>query len=57
MKKKKILTSGTLSSKAQLTLNGCGACFCGILLVMESGRHRHQKTAKLLHLNFSVDCL
>ena len=46
MKWKKMFTSETLSSQAQLTLNGCGVCFCDILLVLESGRHGHQKTAK-----------
>ena len=46
MKQKKMFTSKTLSSEAQLTLNVCGVCFCDILLVLESGRHGHQKTAK-----------
>jgi len=30
-----MFTSETLSSEAQLTLNGCGVCFCDILLVLE----------------------
>jgi len=38
-----MFTSETLPSEAQLTLNGCGVCFCDILLVSESGRHGHQK--------------
>jgi len=28
-----MFTSETLSSEAQLTLNGCGVCFCDILLL------------------------
>ena len=46
MKQKKMFASETLSSEAPLTLNGCGVCFCDILLVLESGGHGHQKTAK-----------